>query len=85
VNVPNVWKGDRNPVRYSTVDEVKEWGVDISKLKWMPMPKAKPEDDAETEPKTARDIRPLSMIDAKRGLALTFGVPPEAIEITIRG
>jgi N-acetylmuramic acid 6-phosphate (MurNAc-6-P) etherase len=30
-------------------------------------------------------IGPLTMTDAKKGLALTFGVPPEAVEITIRG
>jgi len=28
---------------------------------------------------------PLTMAEAKKGLALTFGVKPEAIEITIRG
>jgi hypothetical protein len=27
----------------------------------------------------------LTMAEAKKGLALTFGVAPEAIEITIRG
>jgi hypothetical protein len=27
----------------------------------------------------------LTMAEAKKGLALTFNVPPEAIEITIRG
>jgi hypothetical protein len=30
-------------------------------------------------------VAPLTMADAKKGLALTFGVKPEAIEITIRG
>jgi hypothetical protein len=29
--------------------------------------------------------RPLTMTQAKKGLALTFGVSPDAIEITIRG
>ena len=29
--------------------------------------------------------RPLTIAEAKRGLALTFGVPEDAIEITIRG
>ena len=29
--------------------------------------------------------RPLTMAQAKRGLALTFGILPEAVEITIRG
>jgi len=30
-------------------------------------------------------VGPLTMAEAKKGLALTFNVPPEAIEITIRG
>ncbi len=29
--------------------------------------------------------RPLTMAQAKRGLALTFGISPDAVEITIRG
>ena len=33
----------------------------------------------------ADGMRPLSMADAKKGLALTFGVAQDAIEITIRG
>src|SRR5262245_5016370 len=38
VNVPDVWKGDRYPVRY--VDSLEELGIDPSKLTWKPMPKA---------------------------------------------
>lgn len=30
-------------------------------------------------------VAPLTMAEAKKGLALTFGVAPEAIEIIIRG
>ena len=90
VDVPNVWQGDRNPVRYSTLDEIKKLGVDIATLKWMPMPmpEATEDEDAEVELPPARSdgkIQPLTMNDAKKGLALTFGVAPEAIEITIRG
>jgi hypothetical protein len=89
VDVPNVWQGDRNPVRYSTLDEIKKLGVDIATLKWMPMPPPAPEDeDTEVELPPARadgKIGALTMSDAKKGLALTFGVAPEAIEITIRG
>jgi len=35
--------------------------------------------------RNSTDVGPLTMAEAKTGLALTFGVPPEAIEITIRG
>jgi hypothetical protein len=80
VNIPDAWKGDRNPVRYGSLEEV---GIDPSSLKWEPMP-------APVEPPTHRvvtpnAVAPLTMAEAKKGLALTFGVPPEAIEITIRG
>lgn len=82
VNVPDAWKGDRNPVKYSTLEE---FGIDPSKLKWHPMPEptAVPESVPPT-PKTTQ-VGALSIPDAKRGLSLTFGVPQEAIEITIRG
>jgi hypothetical protein len=81
VDIPNVWKGDRNPIRYSTLEEL---GIDSSGLHWEPMPSPK-------EHSKSRGIRPLAgtvpltMAAAKEGLALTFGVTPDAIEITIRG
>src|SRR5437763_7560121 len=36
INLPEVWKkGDRNPVRYATLEEL---GVDAASLQWEPMP-----------------------------------------------
>ncbi|MFH1158385.1 MAG: hypothetical protein V1721_05815 [Pseudomonadota bacterium] len=83
VNIQNVWKGDRNPVKYAVI---KDLGIDPSKLKWEPMPAATTEPSAPTthEVKTA-GTRPLTMAEAKKGLALTFGISPEAVEITICG
>jgi hypothetical protein len=80
VNIPDVWKGDRNPVKYSTLEEI---GIDPTKLKWeaMPEPIAAPESES---PKMTQ-VGALTMAEAKKGLSLTFGVAPEAIEITIRG
>ena len=52
------------------------------------MPEAMEDSDTEAELPPIRSgekVGPLSMSDAKKGLALTFGVAPEAIEITIRG
>jgi hypothetical protein len=86
VNIPDARKGDRNPVKYTTLDDL---GIDPAKLIWETMP-----DVAET---SKRDTgweaalvngaggKALTMAEAKKGLALTFNVPPEAIEITIRG
>jgi len=88
VDVPNVWKGDRNPVRYSNTDEVRKLGIDLSNLTWKPMPKPTEPDGIKAKgpaAKVSEELRPLSMNEAKKGLALTFGVAPEAIEITIRG
>jgi hypothetical protein len=79
VNLPNVWKGERNPVKYSTLGDI---GIDPSRLKWQPMP-----EPSKTAPEESRgvDSTPLSLTEAKERLAHTFGVSPTAIEIVIRG
>jgi hypothetical protein len=84
VNIPDVWQGDRNPVKYSTMEEL---GIDPSTLKWEPMPETSnaPEKIREAASHKSNGVQPLTMREAKQGLALTFGVEPEAIEITIRG
>lgn len=83
VNIPNAWKGDRNPVRYATLDEL---GIVPAKLTWETAPDVseRPESE-EPAPIHRAGVKALTMTEAKKGLALTFNVPPEAIEITIRG
>jgi len=85
VNIPNIWAGERNPIKYRSTDDL---GIDFSKLKWEPMPEpdVAPAPVAETPvaAKPKATVGPLTMAEAKKGLALTFNVPPEAIEITIR-
>jgi hypothetical protein len=76
VNIPSVWKGERNPVKYSTLAQI---GIDPSTLVWTPMPERSPEPVAQVT-----GARALTLADAKKGLAFTFNVPPESIEITIR-
>jgi hypothetical protein len=78
VNVADVWKGDRNPIRYA--ESLQDLGIDPSTLKWKPMP-AQP---TATTPTPAAP-KGLTIPEAKQGLSVTFGVPPEAIDITIRG
>lgn len=79
VNIPEIWKGDRNPVKYETMEDL---GIDPSTLKWETMPEQS--EKKNTLPKTPSSLG-LTLAEAKKGLALTFGVPPDAIEITIRG
>lgn len=79
VSVPDLWDGSRNPVRY--IDE--EWfagkGIDFQNLdfKAMPTPAEPP------EPK--RSVKPLTIVEAKEGLAVHFDVPIDQIQITISG
>lgn len=83
VNIPDVWKGERNPVKYASMGDL---GIDPSKLKWKDMPETRAEASVPTrEPVKAGDTPALTMAEAKKGLALTFGVSPDAVEITIRG
>ena len=79
VNIPNVWKGDRNPVKYRSADDL---GIDFSKLKWEPMPERDDATDAVIAtlfgcPNPANRLSgpELTMAEAKKGLALTFNVP----------
>jgi hypothetical protein len=81
VDIPGAWKGDRNPVKYSTLEEFE---IDVTNLKWGPMPEpSNSNTDSDSASSTVGTA--LTLLDAKKGLALTFGVAPEAIEITIRG
>jgi hypothetical protein len=84
VNIPNTWKGDRNPIKYATIRDL---GIDPSTLTWeaMPEPVNPPEPVGQPASPGNLGTQPLTMAEAKRGLALTFNVAPEAIEITIRG
>jgi hypothetical protein len=71
----SVWnKNLRNPVLYRTL---KQMGVELRGLKFQPIP----------SPQLASgssDSR-MTIAEAKKALALTFGVKPEDVEIIIRG
>ena len=82
INEPSVWKGDRNPVKYyATLREI--IGIDPATLEWKQVPQQT--ELPQSEMSRVNITQPLSLAEAKRGLALTFGVSPESIEITIRG
>jgi len=83
VNIPDFWSGDRNPVNYR---RLKDLDIDFSKLKWEPVPEPANLSAPPVEaPYTKNTVGTLTMAEAKKGLALTFNVAPEAIEITIHG
>jgi hypothetical protein len=70
------WKS-RNPVRYTSLEEL---GIELKKLKFKPTPPA-------TSPPSAESgsmVKPLTIAEAKAGLAAKFGVSPDAIDIHIK-
>ena len=82
IDIPDAWHGGRNPVSYGSLEKL---GIDPSKLKWAPMPKpVKPAEVATGVSESKKPIGALTMAEAKTGLAKTFGVKPEQIEITVR-
>jgi hypothetical protein len=81
IDHPEAWGEWRNPVKYTTLEEL---GIDPKTLKFKPMPtptKVLTPPPPPDRPKTGG----LTIAEAKAGLALQFGVPPEAIEILIKG
>ena len=73
IDIPNCWSGQRNPVRYTNLDE---FGVNPDELDWKLFP---------TEYQKPIDtVKPLTVEEAKLGLAKKFGVAPEQIEIIVR-
>lgn len=72
IDIPHAWPGNRNPVTYTSLDQL---GIDVSTLSWIPFP---------TERIAPPAVRPLTIEEAKRGIAQALGIAPECIEITIR-
>ena len=82
IKKPEVWrKGDRNPIRYGCIAEL---GIDVRKLRWERMPDIEPTSTDITQAAHPPRTRPLTIMEAKHGLAMAFDVPVEAVEITIR-
>jgi len=76
VIVADAWNGHRNPVFYTDLETI---GIKVDELQFQPMPRK------EFRSKRDGTNGPLTMTEAKEGLALMFGVSPSDIEITIRG
>ena len=68
--LPEGWrKGLLNPITYDTL---KHLGIDLRGLMFKPIPPPQP-------------AGRMTIAEAKRALAATFGVQPDDVEITIRG
>lgn len=81
LDIPDFWKGWRNPVRYTTL---KELALSLDDVRFEPMPEIA-EKPAQAKPVPSHLSGTLTIADAKKGLALAFGVKPEAVEIIIHG
>lgn len=79
VQIPHVWPGARNPVWYTTLEDL---GIDLASLTFQPMPEAEVTSLLE---QPSAPVRPLNLVEAKQGLAAFFGVNVDDITITIKG
>ena len=77
ISVPNVWTGDRNPVRYTTLDDL---GMDLADSNF-----EKFDDQSTSTQAPTTEFAALTIRQAKAGLAKTYDVDVDAIEIVIRG
>lgn len=81
VDYPEKWGEWRNPVKYTSLEDL---GINPEDLKFKPMPAPSKILTPPSSPERPR-VGALSIAEAKAGLALQLGVPPEAIEILIKG
>lgn len=83
VDIPDLWDHGRNPVRYTSLSELR---ISVDDLEFQPMPQTEAAARDKHEPRSAMAApATLTIAEAKKGLAATYGVKPEAIEIVIRG
>lgn len=80
IDVPAVWKGWRNPVRYARLADL---GIDPATLRFEPLDPLAPPTLSARDHHSATGT--LTIAEAKQALAATFGVEERAVEITIRG
>lgn len=88
IDIPEQWDGNRNPVSYRNLKDI---GIETNKLEFKAVPKFAPANlnveqaGDEYEDEEENVVNPLTLKEAKAGLALYFGVNEENIQITIQG
>jgi hypothetical protein len=70
IDLPDQWPGNRNPVRYTTLEEL---GIDPSELIFKKVTV------------TVTKSNSLTIAQAKAGLSEHYGISPDNIEIIIKG
>jgi hypothetical protein len=70
IDLPNMWGGWQNPVHYASLEEL---GIKLSNLKLEKLPESE-----------KNDTPSLTLEQAKQGLAKSFAINPEQIEILIK-
>jgi hypothetical protein len=80
ISKDNVWKEWRNPVRYDSLDKL---GISPRSLKFSQLPVAA--QSSRNREVSQSPPRTLTIAEAKKALAASFGVSPDDIEIHIRG
>lgn len=84
IDIPNLWDGSRNPVAYRNM---KDLGIDITSLHFQSIPEGVNSNQPSPAQETGDDydVQPLTIQNAKEGLAMHFGVSVDDIQITING
>ncbi len=80
ISKTKAWNGQRLPFRYVDLDEL---GIDLATLKFV---RVSQEPDSANAPAQSRHgVTPLSIEEAKLGIAARFNVAAENVEIIVRG
>lgn len=84
VDIPDAWPGNQNPVFYT---DLESFGIKLEALSFRPMhgsaDTALIHPERENGSAARGDVTPLSIADAKAGLALKYEVDPANIKIVI--
>ena len=81
ISRPNLWDHGRNPVRYASLESL---GINPGEVRFEAVPSSNGRPTGRNEKRSAASPV-LTIAEAKKALAASFGGKPEAVEITIRG